>query len=509
MSFEYFPWTKEMHDATHSVCVGQKSAQAGFTQTMLNKTFFTNDINKGSVLYVLPNAGIASDFSDDKFDKALESSPYLKNLYSDTKNKGHKRSGAASLWIRGARSRDGLISIDPQLIVYDEYDRMDKAMVSLAEERITGQIDWQQWKISTPTIPEVGINEAYLESTMEHFFFTCPACSRLTELVYPDCLVITADDHKDPGISDSHLICKECHTLLPHTAKREWLSTGSWVPQSSQTTIRGFQINQLYSATVTPADFATKALKAKLDPIEETEFHNSKLGDPHVVKGARITDQMINSCKSNYVNMEGKNLDILTMGIDVGTHLHIVVVTWKLPSTTYDINLDSLAKILVIQKVTDFSELYQKMKNYRVACCVIDMDPERRMATQFVRAFPKMAFMCHYGNNSSQKEINLNEDEQRITVDRTSWLDQTLSRFKAPTTVQLPADAPLEFNEHIKCPVRIYERDKDGNPTARYVMGQGQDHYAHAFNYAEMALPIAHKLYYQTPLGDPYFAHRN
>jgi len=509
MSFEYFPWTKEMHDATHDLCVGQKSAQAGFTQTMLNKTFFNVDIKRGSVLYVLPNAGIASDFSDDKFDKALESSLYLKNLFSDTKNKGHKRTGAASLWIRGARSRDGLISIDPQLIIYDEYDRMEKAMVSLAEERITGQLDWQQWKISTPLIPEVGINEAFLESTMEHFFFDCPACGRATELVYPDCLVITGDSHLDPGIKDSHLICKECKTLLPHQTKSEWLSSGSWVSQSPQATIRGFQINQLYSSTVKPADFAIKSLKAKLNPIDETEFYNSKLGDPHVVKGARIDDPMINACKSNYVNMEGKKLDILTMGIDVGTYLHIVVVTWKIPASTYDINMDSLAKILVIQKVTDFSEIDRAMKEYRVACCVIDMDPERRLATNFVRAFPKMAFMCHYGNNSSKKEITIKEDEQQITVDRTSWLDQTLSRFKEPSTVKIPVDTPLEFNEHIKCPVRIYERDRDGNPVARYVMSQGQDHYAHAFNYAEIALPIAHKMYFQTPLGDPYFAHQN
>jgi hypothetical protein len=476
---------------------------------MLNKTMFINDMFRGSVLYLLPNAGVAGDFSDDKFDKALEASPYLRNLYTDTKNKGHKRTGSASLWIRGARAHSGLISVDPMLIVYDEYDVMPKEKVSLAEERVSGQLDWQQWKISTPTLPEIGINEAFLESTMEHFCFSCPSCTRRTQLIYPDCLEITAEDHKDPRIQNSFLKCKECGGKLSHELKPDWLSTGHWVPETTQTSIRGFQINQLYSTTVRPGDFAIKALKAKLNPVDETEFFNSKIGDPHVVKGARITDDMISACKSTYVNTEGKNLDILTMGVDVGTFLHIIVTTWRLPASTYDINLDSQSRILAILKVQDFSELYQKIREFRVATCVIDMDPERRLATQFARTFPNTVFMCHYGNNSNKKEITIHEDEQRITVDRTSWLDMTLSRFKEPRTVQLPADTPLEFYEHVKCPVRVYERDAEGNPTARYVMGKGQDHFAHAMNYAEMALPIAHKRYYATPTGDPYFGNRN
>jgi hypothetical protein len=75
------------------------------------------------------------------------------------------------------------------------------------------------------------------------------------------------------------------------------------------------------------------------------------------------------------------------------------------------------------------------------------------------------------------------------TVDRTSWLDATLGRYKTQR-ILLPRDVSREYREHIKSLVRTYEKDSTGNPVARYVE-TGADHYAHAQNYAEIALPLA------------------
>jgi hypothetical protein len=53
----------------------------------------------------------------------------------------------------------------------------------------------------------------------------------------------------------------------------------------------------------------------------------------------------------------------------------------------------------------------------------------------------------------------------------------------------------MEYQQHIKAPVRIYEKDRDGNPTGRYVTSTNDaDHFAHSRNYAEMALPLAASL---------------
>ena len=77
-----------------------------------------------------------------------------------------------------------------------------------------------------------------------------------------------------------------------------------------------------------------------------------------------------------------------------------------------------------------------------------------------------------------------------MTVDRTSWLDLSLGRFRA-RKITLPVDAPLDYKNHLCSLVRIYKLDKNGNATGTYVKGTEDDHYAHARNYAEMALPLA------------------
>ena len=89
------------------------------------------------------------------------------------------------------------------------------------------------------------------------------------------------------------------------------------------------------------------------------------------------------------------------------------------------------------------------------------------------------------------KTIRVTEDDDQIVqVDRTSWLDLSLGRFHQGT-IAIPRDIDLEYAEHLKTPVKIYEKDRDGNPTAKYVRGGSEDHYAHSRNYSEIALPLA------------------
>ena len=85
--FKHHPWLREMHDSLAPMNVGKKSAQMGYTETVLNLTFFKIDIERVDCLYVLPSkTPDASDFSTGRFDPALELSPHLENLFSDVKN---------------------------------------------------------------------------------------------------------------------------------------------------------------------------------------------------------------------------------------------------------------------------------------------------------------------------------------------------------------------------------------------------------------------------------------
>lgn len=500
-SFTHHPWTREIHDCQNELVVAQKSAQMGFTETCLNKTFFAIDIEGKSVLYVLPaSTPDASDFSTARFDPALELSPHLRNLFTEVKNIHHKRAGSASLYIRGSRSRSQMKSVPAAIIIFDEYDEMNLDNVVLAMERVEGQQqqDKQIFKISTPTVENIGINVDFKHSTQEHYMFKCPHCGKFTQLIYPDCLVIIGDDPGSTDVEKSYLICKECKHILEHAAKQDFLKskmdggTGIWIPDYTNRTSRGFQIPQLYSLAAPPYKIAVKALLAKSNPADEQELYNSKCAMTHVVEGAKITDTYIANCTSNFKKMQQVPVgSLVTMGVDVGKWLHIEIDQWFFNKIGSDINLLATTKLIQELKVLNFEELDQLMLQFGVRFCVIDANPERRKALEFAQRFNGRVRMCFYGNNVNGKQIHLHSDEEHtLTVDRTSWLDLSLGRFKSKK-ILLPVDLSPEYKNHIKAPVRVYKKDSNGNTVGTYVTGNEDDHFSHARNYAEIALPLA------------------
>jgi hypothetical protein len=355
-------------------------------------------------------------------------------------------------------------------------------------------VHWQIWKISTPTVPDHGINKEFLLSTQEHFIFKCPRCGRQTELIFPDCMVITAEDRLDPKIKDSYLICKECKGKLIHEEKPEYLSNGFWEPQK-QSDKRGFHVNQLYSFTIKPHQLATKYLASLVDKVEEQEFYNSKLGLPHVPEGARVTDTEIKRCTADYpkVSSAQDGEDFITMGVDQGRWLHYEVAAWKFPKFGNDLNMMAECKVLTEGKVIDFAELGQLMRQFQIMFCVIDAQPERRLAYEFACSFYGHVKLCFYSTGVHGKMIKINPDEDlhELSVDRTSWLDTALNRFHNGT-ISLPRDVSLEYQQHLQKMIRRYTKDRHGNPVGSYLTtGDGADHLAHARCYNEIALPCA------------------
>lgn len=492
-SFKHHPWCRAMHDCTEDM-VGQKGAQLGFTETALNKVFFTIDVHGGNVLYILPaSTPDATDFSTSRFDPALEASEHLRSLFSDVKNIGHKRAGQANLFIRGSRSRSQLKSIPAGLLIFDEVDEMVQENIPLAFERSSGQVIKQKFLLSTPTINGYGINAYFQNSTQGEYFFTCPSCSRLTRCVFPDSLIITADSFNDPRIKDSHIICRECKAILPHEIKVDWLAGGQWVDAVPDMPYKGFHVSQLYSMTMTPHEIAVSYLKSMTNAADEQEFYNSKLGLTHTVDGAKITDKDIDACIGSFTMLDRGVPGFITLGADVGKFIHYEIVEWSIPphKPSPDINLMAKSRVIKVGKVHDFSELHALMRRYKVGFAVVDAQPERRKAFEFAEIYSGRVKLCFYGRGISGKTIKLNADEdQTITVDRTSWLDLSLGRF-FNNSILLPRDIPLEYREHIKSLVRIYKKDTDGNPIGMYVKADNDaDHYAHAHTYAEIALPL-------------------
>lgn len=504
--FKHHPWLKEMHDSKAELNIGQKSAQMGYTEAVLNIVFYNIDVKGVDVLYVLPaKTPDASDFSAARFDPALELSPHLSNLFSDVKNVGHKRAGTTNLYIRGSRARGGLKSVPTGLIILDEVDEMTQENIPLAMERAAGQIEKQVWMVSTATIHNRGINKYFLTSTQNHFWFICPHCSKYIELKWPESFNLCGEDLTDRRLKESTLICYECKGVLPHATKSEWLQTGVWRPAYSDRDAIGWHINQLYSPTMPPEDIAKAWLRASLDPASETEFYNSKLGVPHVTDGARVLASDIDEAQRSYRRSEAAPGGLFTLGVDVGKWCHWEICEWFPPpagTATVDISVLSRCRVVTHGKCRDFEYLDFLMNEFQIRFSVIDAQPERRKAFEFANRHYGRVKINFYGGGVIGKNIHEHTAEPAITVDRTSWMSLALGRFKNKS-IALPFDVDMEYKEHLQAPVLVYRLDKDGNSVGRFEKGDVDDHYAHARTYAEIAYPLALSLGRASSISSP------
>lgn len=499
-TFDHHPWLLEMHDCEDRKIIGQKAAQLGYTEWALNKSFYNIDIRALSVLYILPSDDDASDFSADRFGRALEASEHITNMFTSVRNVQHKRSGHASLYVRGSRSRSKLKSIDTALIIYDEVDEMKQENLALAEMRQSGiaEDQIQQIKLSTPTTPETGINVDFKSSTQNHYNFKCPSCSKLIELGF-DNLVVTAEHKMDMGYLNSYIRCNECKVKIDHDNKLSILQakakggSGRFVPSFSDRNFTGFYINQLYSPVVSPPTLALNYLEGIEDPSKATEFWNSRLGLPYLSEGAKLEEEQIKRLIRDYFKgpTDGR---IITMGVDVGAVCHYSIEEWTLPehrSPALDVNDEATCRLInegqTSGAANDFNELAGLMNQYQVDFCIIDAEPERRAAYQFATRFWGRVLLCDFLWSAQGRQIVPGlEEDCVVKVNRTSWFDLALGRFKNGTII-LPKDVSRQYISHICSPQRVYKKDRYGNNYGFYE-NTTPDHLALSRVYNEIAL---------------------
>lgn len=526
---KYHPWLLEMHDPESEEAVGQKAAQMGFTEWAMNTAFYCMDVKALDVLYILPTSDDATEFSSGRFDPALELSEHLRYFFSDVNNVKQKRAGTNLLYVRGSKSRSKLKSIPVPVMIYDEVDEMPETSISLAEERQSGQVgEVISLFLSTPTIEDFGINKRFKLSTEEYYNFKCPCCGRLIELEFPDSLVVIGESLTDPRLAESYLKCIRCEGKLPveigprGEALKPWLKhkrmggTGHFVPSHTNRDSRGFHVNQFYSMAKVgnPVKLAYAKIKADLDPTSTQEWWNSKGGKTFEAPGARVTEEQITQALGAY--LKGPSSDrqgYVTMGIDVGAVLHIEIKEFKIDQQWRPgISINDLVTPRVLYegttsgKVTidddDFKEALELFMQYGCLAVVVDAEPERRAATRFVHSLWGRAYLCDYLYSQSGREVQINKEEATLKVNRTSWMDLALGRFKSGN-VKIPGDSSLEYRKHIKAPVRVLREDKWGAHYGVYVNEQ-PDHFAHADTYAEIALPLAVSLARNQDIMDLY-----
>jgi hypothetical protein len=257
----------------------------------------------------------------------------------------------------------------------------------------------------------------------------------------------------------------------------------------------------MLSPGVTPEQFAAKYLKGERGDIAALrEFHNSAIGEPYLEGSHRITEShLIHAKKIDPYStkdigiVRGEDHKMVTLGIDQGGPVHHwTAVSWKFDLERYgDPNDRAIGKVLGLGRIMadDWDRVFGLMREFQIVLAVIDYFPQPTEARKFARRFPGSVYLCQYTEGHSGREIVKTEDDygaSLVKCDKTAWLTKSLGRVMAGDLL-LPTDASEEFDRNLKAPIRTMHKDK---VKAEFAKNDIPDHYAHALNYAEIALKI-------------------
>jgi hypothetical protein len=453
-----------------------KGAQIGATEVLVLRTLHGmvhGHYPQGS-LYLFPTRDDVKDFSQARFDPLIQNNPFIGAYVQNTDRVNVKQIGRGFLYLRGARSTktiggtkkssSQLKSIAVDRVVFDELDEMEESMITLAKERISHSNVKQLMYLGTPTIPDYGMDKFYQTSTQNVWMVQCKHCGKEAslDLEFPNSIRRKLD-------GTAYRACIYCHEeVFPHN--------GRWIAQYPDRDMVGWWISQLNSVYVDP----TYILDLYEDPPygDLSEVMNSKLGRAYIPAENRLTEADVYNCCRNDAELT-KHEGPCCMGVDVGTHLHVVIAQRSTKSTL---------KIIKLARVSSFNDLHDLAKDFNVKSAVIDLYPEQRKVREFQRTENFSVFGCQYVEQKSDS-TSWDEKEGIIKCNRTEICDASHELVVEPGRLELPrrnSEVDQYAKEMASIAKVLIEEEDTGHRIFRYKRLRA-DHYRHATNYCLLA----------------------
>lgn len=464
IQWDLLPWLVYPLKDTSNKIVFRKASQMGVSTYCILWTLWlcrTGQVPRG-LIYWLPKGSVVNDFSTTKVDEFLtENADALELPKGEKYNVGLKYIYGVPTYWRGLESKVGIKSISADAAVYDEFDEADPSQVKQARQRLSFSTVKLERELSTPTIPDFGIDKRFQETDQCHFAFKCEACStwNILEEQWPHCF-------KQNKEGKYYRACKNCYKELQ-------ISKGRWI-QKQQSDTRGYQISQLYSPFNSPEEIMKEYQTTEF----MSHFYNHVLGLPYLAASDRVTSEMVlNACDTERP-MQVSCVTPTAMGIDVGSLLHVTVLS----------NQSGNTKMLYCGEHKTFEEIDMLMKKFNVKELVIDALPETRKSRELVKRNQYKAWICFYSQHQ-KGSYAWNEEERIVSVNRTESLDSgTEAMLNNKISFPRRSQEIEEFANHCANTAKTVEEDLETG-SKRYVYKKlGPDHYRHSLNYAMIAL---------------------
>lgn len=492
------------------IVVVKKCSQVGISELMIMRNLALMNLREPfNIIHALPTATFAQKVMKTRIDPLVRGSDYLMSrLNKNLDNASVKQIGHSFLYVNGTYggSATAAISIPADCISVDELNFCDQDVVSNLQSRLTASA-YRSWiYVSTPTVPNFGIDAKFNSSKRYFNYCKCNHCNHwfipnwLEQARIPNwdkpLLSISATDLGQVAWQETQIHCPNCDqipNLLPE--HREWVCENPLDNYEAD----GFMISPMDAPQIiSPADLVSWSTRFR----NKDDFINFHLGE-----SAESSDTGINDTDLDNMEHLGKDLvrGFKVFGLDMGTACHLTVAS-----------TDGQGKmtIIALHKI-HYTELEQELKrhiaHYRPTTIVADSQPYVETIHRLQQTIPNLYGSVYITSRNLEafKLIDRTEDKQRslldvrqVNVNRNLALNNLMIEIRSGNIGIKPMAEVIEFREHLKDMKRQsqnyggFNGESESGEAESYVWVKttGNDHYHHSLLYAYIASQMVHHL---------------
>jgi hypothetical protein len=450
----------------------------GITEYLIAQAFYFSE-RKFSGLYVLPTSAGMFTFIANRVDRNVLQSPRYSALLREgegSDSKALKHFGGGGVKFVGSNSVSSFIEYPADYVLLDEYDRCHHGNIQLAYDRLKATFEDREpvkIEVSTPTLPDWGINAKLNISDYMIWLVVCPLCAEDQPIDWFTNVVerIGAEWHLKDNTWREHykrdlaMYCRACGNPWDNDTRIKAIAAGGYEAQNPSSKLRGYHIHRLLDPSIRLTNLWTDFQAGMIDATAMQIFYNSDLGLPYKPEGSGISIVDLDKCRQDYHLPEnlgpgdekgGGYYGPVTAGVDVGKKSLYVRISFY-PG--------GVRRAAYIGRVQDFEQLGPLFTRYGVTTAVIDLNPETRKVRELQKS---MAFLyaCQFlpGEKGKPFELRIDRVERLVSVDRTQIIDRMVAGYQQHQ-VALPMDIRSadkgEYYKHMQQPIRI-EREAKG-----------------------------------------------
>lgn len=472
----------------------RKCSQVGISEASARMALaLVNVLNPYTVAYTLPTAHFAGTFTKTRIDPVILASEAMKSaIHKTNDNNEVKQFGDSFLFVRGAASSNAPISIPCDHLIHDEVDFSDQEVLGQYVSRLTHSKWKRTHRISTPTLPNFGIDRAFQES--RRFFLMCK-CHHCSQWFLPDYYkhVRIPDYTGDLRQVTKQLLGKlkwqQAELHCPHCGGVPSLQPEyrEWVCENPDDgfVAAGYQVSPFDAPNVIKPSYLVQA-STKYDRIQD--FDNFNLGLPSEDKEATLLRaDMVPLFTLSEVDRSVSYV----MGVDVGNTYHFVVAAIDPYDHMFVVHTEQVPMGKAKERYHDLR------REFRVVCTVIDSGPhaETVMAIQnddpfcFAAVYMRSkSMMTHTVIEREQCEKEGKEFLRQVNVNRNRAFDAYMNEVRSNhISIKMSDEMETMIGHHTSMKrVKVFDNDS-GEMSFSWQKTDGNDHYHHASLYCWIA----------------------